>query len=626
MPVKMVGGGSFTVSYPFGSTVINFSATALPGDVANAIDYAVNNGAHVINLSYGFHSVGFLIDDVILRIPLLYQTLDNAYLNNVVSCVAMGNEYETDNSPSYPAGFYEQVIPVGATTRSRDRASFSNTGSHISVAAPGLGIYTTARGGGVNTSFSGTSAAAPVAAGVAGLIISQGKDRGFNLTNDDVKHIMQLTAADVTLYGIGFDYQTGHGIVNAKNALQLLAPPNVVYQGNAIGGTDTNLGTLSKWIILGNRWGLAGGIYFNVDQHKITKHVTFDVPFCAPPKVWMRERQSASLNYGNPNSGKSYSFIRNVTVTGFDLEYVTYFIRYTVTGAEINQWVPAAPSVSNVAYTAVGQPNPAGLAGPINSPASPISTGGQFTINNLQPGTTLSWSSSNTSGLSIDPTTGYATRQNNYGGQVTVFANVNGPCGIFQVASTVTVGSPAPSSISIDASTCPEYYFDATFVPTATSYFWQWSKDPSGPISTKTTPSTSSGRIVFSSSGNYRIGVKANNACGASGFTVRTFTVSCAGGPKRLAVTASPNPASNVLTIQAIGENTQTIELETDENTVSKMIDGVVLKDEQGHIHAQSSDKKRVIELSVTTVPAGIYYLFAQVDGKTEVQRIVIKK
>jgi subtilisin family serine protease len=144
MPVKMVGGGN--IKFPFIGTVVDFVATAFPGDVANAIDYAVNNGAHVINLSYGFHSAGFLLDQVVLSIPLLYQTLDNAYLNNVVTCAAMGNEYETDNSPSYPAGFYEQVIPVGATTRTRSRASFSNTGAHISVSAPGAGIYTTERG------------------------------------------------------------------------------------------------------------------------------------------------------------------------------------------------------------------------------------------------------------------------------------------------------------------------------------------------------------------------------------------------------------------------------------------------------------------------------------------------
>ena len=49
-------------------------------------------------------------------------------------------------------------------------------------------MYTTARGGAYDY-LSGTSAATPVASGVAGLIISQGMDRGFNLTNDDVKHI-----------------------------------------------------------------------------------------------------------------------------------------------------------------------------------------------------------------------------------------------------------------------------------------------------------------------------------------------------------------------------------------------------------------------------------------------------
>ncbi|MCX6239896.1 MAG: S8 family serine peptidase [Bacteroidia bacterium] len=53
MPVKMVGTGRLTITYPFGSYNWDFSTTAFPSDVADAIDYAVNNGARVINLSYG---------------------------------------------------------------------------------------------------------------------------------------------------------------------------------------------------------------------------------------------------------------------------------------------------------------------------------------------------------------------------------------------------------------------------------------------------------------------------------------------------------------------------------------------------------------------------------------------
>jgi subtilisin family serine protease len=333
MPVKMVGGGEIKVPFIYDW---NWDRTAFPSDVADAIDYAVNNGANVINLSYGFPDMGWALDEVILRIPLIFQSIDNAYKHNVVITAAMGNEYESGNPVDYPAGFYEQVIPVGASNQSANRASFSNTGSHISVVAPGQNIYTTARGGGV-TSVSGTSFSSPITAGVAGLVISQGLDRGFNLTNNDVKHILELTAFDIT--PAGFDNETGYGIVNARNALQLLAPPNVVVHATSTGGTATQLQTISQWILLDNRWGLAAASYASVDQYKVTKHVSFDIPFCYIPSVWMRERGSKSLSYANPNSGHPFAIISNVTKTGFDLEYVTYFVHYNMNGQAVNQWV-----------------------------------------------------------------------------------------------------------------------------------------------------------------------------------------------------------------------------------------------------------------------------------------------
>lgn len=243
MPVKMVGNGSLTFTYPFGSTNWDFSTTAFPSDVADAIDYAVNNGAHVINLSYGFDSMGALLNDVILRVPLLYSAILNAYNHNVVVVAAMGNEYQRGNPIQYPAAFRE-VIAVGSTKNGNppSRSSFSSTGTHICVSAPGDNILSTIRGGGTDIK-SGTSMAAPVVSGVAGLIISQGLDRNFNITNDDVRHILERTADDITSTGIGFDNETGYGKINAYSALSLLNTPNVLYHGISTGGTSVKLNT-----------------------------------------------------------------------------------------------------------------------------------------------------------------------------------------------------------------------------------------------------------------------------------------------------------------------------------------------------------------------------------------------
>jgi len=387
MPVKMVGGGGVYIKYPFGSFNWDFSTTAFPSDVADAIDYAVNNGAHVIYLSYGFAGMGWPVNDVILKVPLLYSTISNAYNQNVVVVVAMGNEYEQGNPINYPAAFAHEVIAVGNTNWNFQRSSSSSTGPHINVSAPGSGIYTTDRGGGTG-SHSGTSMAAPVVSGVAGLIISQGLDRNFNLTNDDVRHILEKTSDDMA--DQGFDNETGYGKVNAFNALQLLNQPNEVVHGVSYGGSTTKT-NLNRWLYTGSSWNLAAGMYFNVDRYKIAKRVNFEVPFCSPPVVWIRERQSACLSFASPNDGYPYAEITNVTETGFDVTYCTYYVRYNSAAQEINRWAPATISNSKIAYTAVGEPNIAATAGPISGPTTVCTSNTTFTINNLPASCASTW-------------------------------------------------------------------------------------------------------------------------------------------------------------------------------------------------------------------------------------------
>lgn len=130
MPVKMVRNGGIRIPH---IVDWDWSTSAFPSDVADAIDYAVGHGAHVINLSYSFPDMGWPINDMILQVPLLYDAINNAYQNNVVITASMGNDYENNNSVRYPAGFDEQVIAVGATNSNGTRRSSSNTGSHISL-------------------------------------------------------------------------------------------------------------------------------------------------------------------------------------------------------------------------------------------------------------------------------------------------------------------------------------------------------------------------------------------------------------------------------------------------------------------------------------------------------------
>jgi subtilisin family serine protease len=573
MPVKMVGSGS--IKFPFVGTIYDFSTTAFPSDVADAIDYAVNNGARVINLSYGFSGMGFPIDEVILRMPLLYNTIYNAYNQNVVIVAAMGNEHETGNPVEYPAGFSHEVIAVGNTNIFLQRTSSSNTGSQISVSAPGTNILSTQRGGGTVLK-SGTSMAAPVVSGVAGLIISQGLDRNFNLTNDDVRHIIEKTADDITQYGIGYDTETGFGKVNAFQALSLLNVPYVLYHWVSYGGATT-MTNIDKWIYTGGgRWGLTSGLYLNVDKYVVTKHVTFDVPFCSIPTVWLRERESFSLDQSNPNGGYPNAQITNITQTGFDVLYSTYFVRYNSNGQTINKWVPSTVASSKIAFTAVGIPNLATFAGPMSGPAV-ICSSAPFKVNAVPTGCTVSWTCS--PNLTFD---------NQLGDQKTFYANGTGSgsvtaiinsttCGSFTLPTkTVWVGPPtAPLDIfgiqngwEFWSETNYDFTVNSAYVQNASQY--NWVVRGGSIVAGQGTPTITykTAKVAPGAQKTFDVSVKVGNTCGWGPYLMRSGYVNPPPGSSMFIV--YPNPATTEVTVSveadvsakmATGSATENVEI-----------------------------------------------------------------
>ena len=126
-------------------------------DIAAAIRWAADNGASVVNMSLGSNSTTTVEASAIAY----------AVGKGVVVVAAMGNDGSAN--PSYPAA-YPDVISVGATDSADQRASFSQTGAHIDLVAPGVNILSTVPGG--YGSKSGTSMATPHVAGVAALIRS----------------------------------------------------------------------------------------------------------------------------------------------------------------------------------------------------------------------------------------------------------------------------------------------------------------------------------------------------------------------------------------------------------------------------------------------------------------------
>jgi thermitase len=166
-------------------------------DVVQGIYWSVDNRAKAINLSLGFGG----------NSRILEHAVDYAWLRGVVVVAAAGNS-NTDR-PIYPAA-YDKVISVAATNQNDRKASFSNFGTTIDVAAPGVEIVSAVPSGGY-TELSGTSMASPHVAALAGLLAAQER------TAPEIRRRIQSTAVD--LGADGKDKIFGWGRIDARRAV-----------------------------------------------------------------------------------------------------------------------------------------------------------------------------------------------------------------------------------------------------------------------------------------------------------------------------------------------------------------------------------------------------------------------
>jgi len=171
--------------------------------------YAASMGAKVLSMSY--------FSDRVSNAERL--ALDYCERSGILPVAAAGNDDTL--YPYYPAG-YESVLAVAATGMTTDKASFSDYGSWVDVAAPGVSLTTTATNGYTN-GFGGTSGACPHVAGLAALLFASNP----SATNKTVRAAIEDSATLVTQSPYG-EY-SNYGIVDARGAMEAIlttpAPP-----------------------------------------------------------------------------------------------------------------------------------------------------------------------------------------------------------------------------------------------------------------------------------------------------------------------------------------------------------------------------------------------------------------
>lgn len=206
-------------------------------EVNNAFEFALKQGAQIINCSWGSKYIH----------PAIKAKLEDLKRKNINLVFASGNEnLNLDQLGIFTEAELDSVIGVGSSTILNDVASYSNYGSNIDIIAPGgggksknkdlLGVISLDKTGtkGINTSsdkyltnnytfVSGTSFAAPKVSGVIALLLSINP----NLSPDKIRQILISTsdkiAKDKAHYNsMGFDKRRAYGKINANKAVEEL--------------------------------------------------------------------------------------------------------------------------------------------------------------------------------------------------------------------------------------------------------------------------------------------------------------------------------------------------------------------------------------------------------------------
>lgn len=218
---------------------------------ANAIRFAANNGARIINNSWAIMTTS--------PIPELNDAISYAIRKECIVVFASGNDSGAVSQPA--AGAQSATLVVGAMDEDGYKRSTSNYGPSVDVAAPGTNIWTTSSSGGY-TCVSGTSFAAPHVAGIAALIWAMDPDiqvwRVRDIIEQSTKKVggFEFGITDTRRNGLWNQY-VGYGLVDAHMALSAVSgsvPATPVVKSTL---SEVDPGDLSMMGLGYDKWNIA---------------------------------------------------------------------------------------------------------------------------------------------------------------------------------------------------------------------------------------------------------------------------------------------------------------------------------------------------------------------------------
>lgn len=197
-------------------------------DIIRAIDYAINNGANIINLSFMNLDYSDSLQEAIYR----------AHRAGLIIVAAAGNDlgrglaYNTQEKPVYPACYdgrlngENMVIGVAATDALDQKTIFSAYGNNcIDITAPGISFFGTVTKGSnpdqpnllYDGYWSGTSMAAPLVSGALALIMQANPE----LSRHEVVSILFASSDDISKLNPDYPNQLGNGRLNVDRAVEM---------------------------------------------------------------------------------------------------------------------------------------------------------------------------------------------------------------------------------------------------------------------------------------------------------------------------------------------------------------------------------------------------------------------